>query len=428
MTPDRSLVHAAGLILLTAGMARAAAAPGYQIRRIVQLGDTVGDVRLKAGGHFQVGTLNDSEQLIFAPSNANGSDSEALIEYAGGQFIPIVIPGQTGPLGTWPRNVGIAAPVSMNRMGNVVFGTAQLPAGPSLGVFRRDSKTEQITSIALRGMPAVNNLTFADGGGATPAINNQDEIAFAAGIKNAAGKVAQGVFFLGRDGVLQSVVLPDHPLPGGGKVDTALFAYLSLNDAGVVGFQVQRQGEKGKSGYLWEKGELTPVAVVGQDAPGGGKFAAVTAVRVNNKNRMALVAARLKSGGPDVLYRFANGQLTPVLLPGQAMPDGSTFKALQSYELDAVGVSAANEAGQHVILARLDEAGQSRTAAYLLEEDGSLSLILKSGATTDLGVITAIGGRNGQDGVGFNSQGQVAVPARFGSGPDTLLLLTPTGR
>jgi hypothetical protein len=140
------------------------------------------------------------------------------------------------------------------------------------------------------------------------------------------------------------------------------------------------------------------------------------------------VAARLKSSGPDLLYRFANGQLAPVLLPGQRLPDGSTFKALQIYELDAVGISAANEAGQHVILARLDEAGQSRTAAYLLEEDGSLSLILKSGATTDLGVVASIGARNGQDGVGLNRRGQVAVPVRFGSDPDTLVLLTSTGQ
>jgi hypothetical protein len=58
-----------------------------------------------------------------------------------------------------------------------------------------------------------------------------------------------------------------------------------------------------------------------------------------------------------------------------------------------------------------------------------LSLILKSGMTTDLGPFTRFGDPNGSHfsvGLSLNNQGQIAMAIESGSNPDTLVLLTPT--
>jgi hypothetical protein len=63
-----------------------------------------------------------------------------------------------------------------------------------------------------------------------------------------------------------------------------------------------------------------------------------------------------------------------------------------------------------------------------MEADGTLSLILKSGQTTELGQIQRVG--NGTSarskGIGLNSKGQVALIVEVAGGPETLVLLTPT--
>jgi hypothetical protein len=69
-------------------------------------------------------------------------------------------------------------------------------------------------------------------------------------------------------------------------------------------------------------------------------------------------------------------------------------------------------------------ASTGNTAAYRLDQDGTLSLILKSGAVTDLGTIAEIGGL--WFGVGLNTKGQVALPVRMaGETRYQVILLTP---
>ena len=100
------------------------------------------------------------------------------------------------------------------------------------------------------------------------------------------------------------------------------------------------------------------------------------------------------------------------------MPGGGSFLSLQE-----VGVSSANERGQHALLAVLKD---GTTAAYRLDADGRLSLILQSGATTSLGPITNVGqGAILSRGIGLNRQGQVAVTVRVADRTDTVVLLTP---
>jgi hypothetical protein len=270
-------------------------------------------------------------------------------------------------------------------------------------------------------MPAVNNITFEQGGGWGATLNNQGEIALVATVKNAAGQKRDGVFFLDQQGQLLPVALPDQALPHGKIIGSAWLP--SVNDAGLIAFVVgvAAVGSEGSGAYLWEKGAITPIAAAGMDAPGGGKLAAVRSVWLNNRNRDILIAARPQGSGIG-LYRLANGQLTAVAVTGQAMPGGGNFQSLLvgSGPGWANGVSAANEAGEHAFLARLAD---RTTAAYLVNPVGKLSLVLKSGTVTDLGTITGVGVPGAS--IGLNSTGQVALSVRTNSGPATLVLLTP---
>jgi hypothetical protein len=237
------------------------------------------------------------------------------------------------------------------------------------------------------------------------------------------------VFLLGRDGKLQPVLLPGQALPGGANARTDIFVYPSINDVGLVAFPARGQKDNQNSAYLWENGAITPVLTVGTDVPGVGKVHAVTSLMLNNKNRNVLVAATIEgTTSRHGLYLVAGGQVTPVAVPGQDMPGGGKFKSIQHTisgaggEQVSLGESAANGAGQYAFLATLED---NSTAAYQVDAYGKLSLILQSGTMTDLGKITRIGFVSQP---GLNSQGQAIVVVKIDNGPETLVLLTPAAR
>jgi hypothetical protein len=420
-----------GLLLPAPGVAQST----YTIQPIVKVGDTVGTVQI--GSAPRIGMLNDQGQLLFTvPNRAGGS---ALLLYAEGKSIPLVVGSQNAPGGKWPRDVSFTGVGTMNQRGDVVF-RAQMTTeeNTSWGVFLWDARTHQVTPVARVGMLAVNCQTFQPGNAAVrPGINNQGEIAFAGCAKDAAGKSQPSVFVLASDGNLLSVALPDQAVPG----DDALIQFqgtLSLNDAGMIAFRAHRQGDPtlGFSGYLWEQGTLTPVALVGMEGPGGGRITGVSGLWVNNKNRTVLLTAHLSSA-PDQagLYRFVDGRLVPVAVPGQEMPGGGKLRTVLETNGDDIGgpnalsdVSPANEVGEHAFKGRLE--GGS-VALYQVDADGKLALLLKEGEATELGPIRSI--REGS-GIGLNSQGQVSLVVRIASGtvpsggPETLVLLTPSAR
>jgi hypothetical protein len=416
---------AAGLALLEPGAARAVALTGYTIRPIARLGDRVADVTIQNGGNFQISTLNDSGQIAVVTVNAAGG--EMLLQYSNDQFIPIAVGGGDAPGGKWVKQLGFTGPVSMNQRGDIAFATnATIGGTTGLGAFRWDAQSQQVTLVAFKGMPAVNNLTFVNGITSRskssvyiyPFINNSAEVAFPADVKNAAGATRSGVFFLGRDSQLQAVTAPDQVLPGGGKVQDAYPT--GINDTGVVAFVAAAGPSSPPNGaYVWENGTITPVALVGMEIPGLGKVASVSSIRVNNKDRTALVSMQLNStSAPLGFYRWADGQFTRLFVIGQDMPGGGRLK--QPFEPFAL-----NDAGQFAFRAILADGS---TAAYRLDTDGTLSLVLKSGTTTDLGTITQLLTANSSPpsyGIGLNSKGQVALTVQIGNGAPTLVLLTP---
>jgi hypothetical protein len=426
MKAVRLLFLAAALLSL---MEAAAHAAGYQLAPIVKFGDVVGATDILTGrdGAFEIGALNDNGQISLVTENTVGG--ELLIRYSNGTLTPIVAGGGAAAGGQWPATVGILSPVDMNQLGDMAFSADFLSGGVnSLGTFLWNAAANQLTAVATRGMPLTFPLTFDRGGNWLTAINNSDEVAFTATVGGSGDKDLSGDFFLSQDQELRKIALPDDFLPDGTQILDACNP--SLNDAGVVAFSLRRKNEFGlaQSAYLWQDGIVRKLAPAGTFLPGGKQISNVVGSWVNNKNSSVLVAVNTLPPGanpttteaPVSLYRWNNETLTPVVLPGQTMPDGSTLLNIQDF-----GISHANDLGQHAFLAILDG---GMTAAYLINADGTLSLILKSGTTSNLGLVRNVGeGAGTSSGIALNNKGQVVLTALLDDGVDTVYLLTPSG-
>jgi hypothetical protein len=406
-------------VSLSPGAAQANALAAYKIQPLVKTGDKVGDFTIgpaTADGLWVTG-LNDQGQVLL-DAFSNATQIGLLAEYSHGALLPVALPGQDGPGGKWPSDIGPVIPMNMNQHGSVAFNLFN-GGNTSIGIFRWDGDLRQTTLIARSGMPAVDGLTFTPGAFSGTAINNSNEVAFAHQVKDAAGKVlGQGLFFLGRDGVLHVVARPGQALPGGGAVSAAYV--VSLNDAGAVGFDVQLTPNSAPRLYLWENGTITAIS---SNIAGGGQIGGWNdLVWVNNHDHTALVTAHRGSSGPFGLYRWSGGPLTPALEAGQALPGGGTFKDLDLLDDYLI---ASNDAGQYAFGATLTEGGFTRHGAYVLNPDGTLSLIVKEGMTTALGTITHLA-TGTLSGIGLNTQGQVALPVRIDNGAPEIVLLTPS--
>jgi hypothetical protein len=398
-------------LALVAPMAARAADVNYTYQPLAQIGGMAGDVPIPKGLIWFLGPLNDNGQFLVDAGTYTGNKWEILLQYSDGKFTPLASAGMVGPIGPWPKDIGIPWPYSMNGRGNSVFVVDKLPGTPQIGTFYRDATSDKMTAVLLPGMPATGNLTFTNQSISVPVINNRDEIALPNGVKGTGSPSGNGLFFRTPDGALQPILVPGQALPDGKKGSPA---YPSITDAGVVAFLV------GPSAYQWEKGNLTPLVTVGMAAPGGGKISAISSVLLNNQNSSALISARVTDTARQSLYRVTGGTLTPLAVAGQPMPGGGTFKSIAFVTADITwAVSAATEAGQHAFVATLDD---NSTGVYRLDTDGTLALVVKSGTTTPLGTITRFGPYSPP---AMNSKGQVVVSISFDNGPDTLVLLTP---
>jgi hypothetical protein len=465
----RSLTLLAGLMLLAPSVSRAQS--GYTIQTVVKIGDqdSGGDFTVVSGGSFNLIGLNDSgEVVILAPGDtapvnqpslldynpSSGlypiaepgdvlSDTEiglvyvasgpaqngdtvfwatdagpapgipgrtsVLAQYADGNVNVIAAKGAMGPGGGKWGGVSLSGGRTMNDQGEVVFGGQVLPAGADIGVFHWEPQTQKVTPVVMQGAHASGNITLTGRGGGW-GINDRGEILFGASATDAAGNNVSGLFLLDQKKNLQTVALQGQPLPGGDAI--ASFSQALLNDVDNIAFVARRQSDNKPGVYLWVNGAFTATGIVGgASAPGGGTFQSINDVHLDNASPSVLVTAVLGTGFG--VYRFTNGQLTTVAVPGLKLPDGATV-ALPPYS-----TGEPNAAGQVCVpIQRTDHT----TGLYRLEPDGRLTVILKDGALASPGKPISLTGY--QDPVAINNKGQVALIAGIGGQP-AALLLTP---
>jgi hypothetical protein len=211
----------------------------------------------------------------------------------------------------------------------------------------------------------------------------------------------------------------------------AVFGFLGLNDAGQVTFPALGTGIQPVANrfitdsiYRWENGTISLIAESGTDIPGLGKSEGFFAHGPNNQNNKVLLSTWTPNGpGVNGILLWDRGQLVPVLLQGQELPGGGQYKA------GAIDGNRPNELGQYPFAVQFQENGKIGAGAYRVDADGKLSLIARTGMTTPLGTLTRISpvfwGTSGSSGIGINQQGQVVLVATIDNGPEAILLLTP---
>lgn len=418
------------LALLWPGAARGEVT--YKIEPILRVGDPAGDLVVPRNNYFWIGGFSERGHLIATWWNPNAFAGMSVVQVAGGKVTPIAVPGQPSPAGTWPKDLW--APMwAMSPRGVLLFTVAQEFKAPGLGLYRWDPDSEKLSLVLQKEVPPAEGLTI-ERTAAGLGVNDHDEIAIALRVRDADGKVGTGIFLLGRDGKWQSVLLPGQELPGGGRLREEEWRLLHMNAAGSVAFMARREGERDWSAFLWEQGTLKTLLAVGAEAPGGGTFTSVGEVQLNDVNREVLVTAGVDGKTDQGIYRVVDGQVIPVLVPGQELPGYGAYKTIQYTQrwdggpLATNGIGLPNARGERAFLARLSDS--PAPVLCLLSADGKVTPILRQGQTTNAGQVTILGQRGLLSGASpaplINSSGQIVVLMEIDRGPRTIALLTPT--
>jgi hypothetical protein len=101
----------------------------------------------------------------------------------------MAVPEGDGPIGKWPAHISVWGYIGLNQSGRSAFTVTDRRSGKHLGAFLWDPETRKSAPVALPGSPAADDLTFGEVGARNAAINNHDEVAFTAQVKNAAGRL-----------------------------------------------------------------------------------------------------------------------------------------------------------------------------------------------------------------------------------------------
>lgn len=386
---------------------------GGEFTPVLRVGDKVGDVVVGAFTWDYSG-LNNNGQSLFGAIAPEGGDQlfhyangRVTTIVAPGKAAP----GGTWTKAAVTPHPWLLSRNSINAGGNAAFSALVDAGGEThLGTFMWNEAAQQALPVALKGMPAPNGMTF---GGATfrsgwddspcppPVINNHDEIAFERVLLDATGYDWLGVCFQGRAGDLQPVAVLGQILPPGFFEVQYARILTTFNDAGMVPFWDALFGDL----YLWERGSVTgPILFNWEMGPDEATVGYIASAWLNDANKNMLVLTMRPNPDQAALYRFVDGKYLPVALPGQEMPGGGRL-AISSWAI--LQVSTPNSAGQQAFVAWLDDGAM---AVYRVDADGRLTFLLKSGMATAAG---KVGGLLGMDGLFINNQGTVALDAQI---------------
>ncbi|HEX5085705.1 MAG TPA: choice-of-anchor tandem repeat NxxGxxAF-containing protein [Blastocatellia bacterium] len=184
-------------------------------------------------------------------------------------------------------------------------------------VYRSDGRTI---------VPLVRSGDQAPGGGAlTPfagrATNDHGAIAYRAGVSGATA--TQGLFR--SDGTQTvAIVRDDNAVPTGGRFTS--FHDPVINDRGQVAFVAEMTGGSADFGlFRGEGGDLTPVFVANQIAPGGATIEDFGNPVINRRGQVAVIGLLTNSASREGLFVGDGTDSVAIALGGQPAPKGGSY-------------------------------------------------------------------------------------------------------
>jgi hypothetical protein len=281
-------------------------------------------------------TVNHKPQFEFPTALGIGTGDAVLFSdstFPGGVGSYVVSAGPTGVTASLVANVGASlgsgvidyAPLSyMNRGGQVAMAVDTL---------------DEYAEVLLKSGNSITVIGGGPGSQVSPslnpgqlAINNLGQVAFFA-------YGGQSGLFLNANGQTSLLLSSSTVAPGGGTLGDMW--NISLNSQGQVAFFAAPSAPSQIGVFSYSNGTLTPLALNGSAAPGGGNFSlAFLNLRfgpVTNDNGTVAFGSYIDSSSGSAVFLYSNSALTRIVGPGDPAPGGGTFVSADSPSINAAG-------------------------------------------------------------------------------------------
>ena len=279
--------------------------------------------RFDVGSQPIVAPVNGQGQVAFYASVARAKATEGIFLATASRITKAAAVGDAVPGGGVLSEFARHPVPALNDAGKIAFGATVAGARATEGIFL--AADDRLKAIALSGTdaPGVQNGTFVEFD--APVLNNRDEIAFVGTVRR--GRETLQVLYLYSGGVLRKLVAGGDPAPRGGSFDR--FGLPAINNKGVVVFPaILEQGAVLGGIFVAGARELRLLVGAGEIGPGGAMLVRFSErAAIDDEDNVAFVA-HLGSGtsAEAVLVANASG-LTQLAIVGESAPGGGRFAA-----------------------------------------------------------------------------------------------------
>ena len=270
-----------------------------------------------------VAPVNGRGQVAFYASVARAKATEGIFLATASRITKAAAVGDEVPGGGVLSEFARHPVPALNDAGKIAFGATVAGARATEGIFL--AADDRLKAIALSGTdaPGVQNGTFVEFD--APVLNNRDEIAFVGTVRR--GRETLQVLYLYSGGVLRKLVAGGDPAPRGGSFDR--FGLPVINNKGVVAFPaILEQGAVLGGIFVTGARELRLLVGAGEIGPGGAMLVRFSErAAIDDEDNVAFVA-HLGSGTSSEAVLVANASgLTQLAIVGESAPGGGRFAA-----------------------------------------------------------------------------------------------------
>jgi hypothetical protein len=359
-----------------------------------------------------VGAVAEGGEVAFTAEIGSNRAQGVFFDFIDA-VVAVALPGETAA-GGWrfaerPGGVGgIAAPVSMNRSGDLAFAADLLREEETgSGTFLWERATGGLTAISLPGMAAPDGSLV--GSTRSPAsINDRGAVAFSVELLGPDGTPGEAILL--RTPERGAVIArTGDPAPGGGFFTRV--GRPSLASGGQVAFEgeVVREDERARGIFLWDGQRLDTAVAAGMRLP-GGMLGDLREPRLNENGDLVFFG---DTEGVSV-YLVRETRVSRLAGPGTE-PSGAA-RVVRVVTGD--GALVLNQRGMVALILELEES--SGAGVFVHHQDGLWPVALPGTFLAGIGPMDDVGPT-----VALSDAGHVCFQAELADGEVVLVLATP---